>query len=99
MRPMQTRLSLATLLAVVTVATLFSACVLAARGDEPAKSKASDLTAELAKVKEKLAPTYQLAYKFAAGEQFRTKVIHLATVETKIKGVAQATNSRTVSTR
>jgi hypothetical protein len=96
---MQTRLSLATLLAVVTVATLFSACVLAARGDEPAKSKAADLTAELAKVKEKLAPTYQLAYKFAAGEQFRTKVIHLATVETKIKGVAQATNSRTVSTR
>jgi len=96
---MQTRLTLATLLAVVTVATLFSACVLAARGDEPAKPKAADLTAELAKVKDKLAPTYQLAYKFAAGEQFRTKVIHLATVETKIKGVAQATNSRTVSTR
>ena len=96
---MQTRLTLATVLAVVTVASLFSACVLAARGDEPTKPGGADLAAELAKVKDKLAPTYQLAYKFAASEQFRTKVVHLATVETKIKGVAQTTNSRTTSTR
>lgn len=58
-----------------------------------------DLTAELAKAKQKLAPSYTLAYKFAAGDEYRTKVIHLATVETKIKGVEQVTKSRTVSTR
>jgi hypothetical protein len=96
---MQTRLTLATVLAALTVVSLFSVCVLAARGDEPGKAGGGSLTAELAKATDKLAPTYRLAYKFAAGEQLRTKVVHLATVETKIKGVAQKTESRTVSTR
>jgi hypothetical protein len=95
---MKTRLSLATVLALAVVATLFSACVLAARGEE-VKAKGKDVAAELEKAKERVAPTYLLAYKFASGEQFRTKVTHLATVETKIKGVSQTTKSRTVSTR
>ena len=60
---------------------------------------ASNLTTELEKAKQKLAPAYTLAYKFAAGDEYRTKVTHLATVETKIKGVEQITKSRTVSTR
>ena len=89
---MKTRLSVATLLAALVVMTLFSACVLAARGED-------DLAAQLEKAKQRLAPAYTLAYKFAAGESFRTKVVHLATVETKIKGVEQTTKSRTISTR
>jgi len=104
MRPMKTRLNLATILAFAIILTLFSACLLAARGDDkaaekPRPSKGQDALAALEKAKEQLAPKYLLAYKFTKGEQFRTKVIHLATVETKIKGVAQPTRSRTVSTR
>ncbi len=43
--------------------------------------------------------SYQLAYKFTAGEEFRTQVVQLATVETKIKGVSQTARSRSVSTK
>lgn len=98
---MKTRQRYTTVFAFAIVICLFSACVLAARGDDrPASGKkAKDIAAELAKAKERVAPTYSLAYKFSPGEQFRTKVIHMATVETKIKGVAQKTQSRTVSTR
>src|SRR6187551_3549314 len=104
---MNRRLSLITLLAWGIVATLFSACVLAARGEDlpsgkPAKetsTKETDLSAELEKAKQKVAPTYRLAYQQKAGDNVWTRVVHLATVETKIKGVAQATKSRTVSTR
>jgi len=90
---MTTSLTFAKLLAALIVMTLFSACVLAARGDD------KNLAAELEKAKQRVLPGYALAYKFAAGEKFRTKVVHLATVETKIKGVEQTTKSRTVSTR
>jgi len=96
---MKTRLKLATLLAVTIVMTLLSACVLAARGEEKPAAKPTDVVGELEKAKQRLAPTYALAYKFQAGEQIRTKVVHLATVETKIKGTSQTTKSRTVSTR
>src|SRR5262245_7715041 len=101
MRLMKTRLNYATLLAVGIVITLFSACVLAARGDEGKSEAASDkkVLTELEKAKQRLAPAHRLAYRFEAGELVRTKVVHLATVETKIKGVAQTTKSRTVSTR
>jgi hypothetical protein len=53
----------------------------------------------LDKAKEKLAPTYTLAYKFAPGDEVRTKVVHLVTVETKIKGATQTAKTRTVSTK
>jgi hypothetical protein len=96
---MKRRLSFTTLLALGIVATLFSACLLAARGEDKLPTKAKSVTAELEKAKEKLAPTYRLAYQQKAGDMLRTKVVHLATVETKIKGVAQTTKSRTVSTR
>ena len=99
---MKPRLSLATLLAWGIVATLFSACVLAARGAETPAAKGTkdtDALAELEKAKAKVAPTYRLAYQQKAGDSLRTRVVHLATVETKIKGVAQSTKSRTVSTR
>jgi hypothetical protein len=99
---MNRRLSLATLLAWGIVATLFSACVLAARGEEAVAAKGGKETsalAELEKAKAKVAPTYRLAYQQKAGDNVRTRVVHLATVETKIKGVAQSTKSRTVSTR
>jgi len=96
---MKRRLSFATLLALGIVATLFSACVLAARGEEKPAAKEKDLAGELEKAKQKLAPTYRLAYQHKAGDLMRTRVVHLATVETKIKGVAQTTKSRTVSTR
>lgn len=38
-----------------------------------------------------------LAYKFKAGEVFRTKVTHLATVDTKVNGVQQVVKTRTIS--
>lgn len=91
--------SYATLLAALIVFTIFSACVMAARGDDTAKPAQRDVSAELEKAKERLGPGYKLAYRFAAGDQFRTKVVHLAKVETKIKGVEQTTQLRTVSTR
>lgn len=96
---MKQRPSFATLFALGIVATLFSACVLAARGDEKPAAKDKSVLADLEKAKERLAPTYRLAYQHQAGDLLRTKVVHLATVETKIKGVAQTTKSRTVSTR
>jgi Family of unknown function (DUF6263) len=44
-------------------------------------------------------PTYQLAYKFRPGEEFRTKITHLATVDTKVKGVEETMKSRSVSSK
>ncbi len=99
MRKMKTRLHFATLLAVCVVLTLFSACVLAARGDDGASTTGTNVLVDLEKTKDRLAPGYRLAYRFTAGEVLLTKVVHLAKVETKIKGVAQTTSSRTVSTR
>jgi hypothetical protein len=96
---MKTRLDFATVLAVGIVVTLLSACVLAARGDDVASGKGKDVLVDLEKAKSRLAPEHRLAYRFKPGEVIRTKVVHLATVETKIKGVAQTTKSRTVSTR
>src|SRR5262245_20928904 len=90
---MKVRFSFATLFAALIVLTLFSACVMAARGDE------KDVAEQLEKAKNRLGPAYPLAYKFAAGDEFRTKVVHLATVETKIKGTEQTSKSRTVSMR
>src|SRR5437773_634071 len=96
---MKKRLSLATIIAVGVVVTLFSACVLAARGDETTSEKPKQVLVDLEKAKGRLGPAHKLAYQFAAGEVYRTKVVHLATVETKVKGVAQTTRSRTISTR
>lgn len=95
---MKTRRNLTTLVALAIVLSLFSACVLLARGDEGA-SKTKDPLAELEKAKQRLAPTYKLGYRFQKDDVFRTKVVHLATVENKIKGTSQTTRTRTVSTR
>jgi len=95
---MKTRLNLATVLAVCVVLMLFSACVLAARGEDGVTSGKSVL-ADLEKTKDRLSPGYKLGYRFKSGEVVRTKVVHLAKVETKIKGVAQNNSSRTISTR
>jgi len=95
---MKTRLNLATLLAVCVVLMLFSACVFAARGDDgPTSGK--NVLVDLEKAKDRLAPAYKMGYRFTPGEVLRTKVVHLAKVETKVKGVANNTSSRTVSTR
>lgn len=92
------RQNLTTALALAIVLTLFSACVLLARGDDDS-AKTKNLLADLAKAKDRVAPTYRLAYSFKSGDVVRTKVVHLATVETKIQGTAQTTKSRSVSTR
>src|SRR5204863_5842937 len=76
-----------------------SACVLAARGDDGAGDKTKRVLVDLEKAKDRLSPGYRLAYRFTAGDVLRTKVVHLAKVETKIKGTAQTTTSRTISTR
>jgi hypothetical protein len=96
---MQTRLNLATLLAAGIVATLLSACVLMAWGDDSNAVKPKNVLVDLEKAKDRLAPGQRLAYRFTAGEIVRTRVVHLATVDTKIKGAAQTTKSRSVSTR
>jgi hypothetical protein len=100
---MKHAISLPTLLTAIVIVILFGACVVAAaRGDETqAKSDkpAKDLASELDKAKDKLAPTYTLAYKLAPGDEVRTKVVHLVTVETKIKGSTQTAKTRTVSTK
>ena len=110
---MKTRHNLTTLVALAIVLSLFFACVLLARGDDNAATAKNPAAknpiaknpttknplAELEKAKQRLAPTYQLGYRFKTGEVVRTKVVHLATVETKIKGTAQSTKSRSVSTR
>lgn len=43
--------------------------------------------------------TYDLRYKFRQGETRRTKVVHLVTVETKIKGTTETAKTRSVSTK
>jgi len=96
---MKTRLKFATVLAICVVLTLFSACVLAARGDDSVANGGKNVLVDLEKAKDRIGPGYRLAYRFSAGDVLRTKVVHLAKVETKIKGVAQTTSSRTVSTR
>jgi hypothetical protein len=98
---MKTRLDFATVLALGIVLSLFSACVLAARGDDAVKptEKTKNVLADLEKAKDSVGSSYRLGYRFKAGETVRTRVVHLATVETKIKGVAQNTKSRTISTR
>ena len=45
------------------------------------------------------AATYRLQYKFSSGEAFRLKVTHLVTVETKIQGVTETAQTRSVSTK
>jgi hypothetical protein len=106
---MKTRLDFATVLALGIVLSLFSACVLVARGyenddkqaveDKSKEEKSKNVLADLEKAKDRVAPTHRMGYRFQPGEVVRTKVVHLATVETKIKGVAQNTKSRTISTR
>ena len=43
--------------------------------------------------------TYILAYKYTPGEEVRTRVVQLATVETKIKGEKSTAKSRSISTK
>lgn len=45
------------------------------------------------------AETYVLRYRFEEGETFRTKVVHLVTVETKIQGTVETAKTRSVSTK
>lgn len=45
------------------------------------------------------AEDFELAYKFQPGEEIRTQVVHLVTVETRIKGFTQTAKTRSVSTR
>lgn len=87
-----------TLLAIAIYILMLAACYQVARSADT-ESAASDVAAELEKAKEKVAPTYLLAYKFRAGDEFRTKVVHLVTVETKIKGAEQTAKTRSVSTK
>lgn len=45
------------------------------------------------------AETFDLRYRFEEGETFRTKVVHLVTVETKIQGTVETAKTRSVSTK
>jgi hypothetical protein len=73
-------------------------CVFAtgARAEEPADG----LSSRLALAKKKIAAEgYVLAYQFDVGDVVRTKVTHLVTVDTKIKGAVQTAKTRSVSTK
>jgi hypothetical protein len=43
--------------------------------------------------------SYRLQYKFSAGEVVRTKVVHLVSIETKIRGVTETAKTRSVSAK
>ena len=58
-----------------------------------------DVSAELEAAKRRLALEYTLAYKFKAGEDVLTKVVHLVTLETTVQGVTQTASTRSVSTK
>ncbi len=49
--------------------------------------------------KPEAATTYDLAYKFKPAESFHTKVLHLVTIETTIKGATQVAKTRSLSTK
>jgi hypothetical protein len=93
------------LLAAFTLALLSVAASLAFSGrtlaDEPAPAidPPAKLSAELERAASKLATPVTLAYKFSPGDEFRTRTVHLATVETKIQGVEEVATSRVASTR
>jgi hypothetical protein len=65
----------------------------------PCSAADKDLSSELEAAKRKLAPEYTLAYKFKAGEDLTTKVVHLVTLETTVQGVTQKASTRSVSTK
>ena len=62
-------------------------------------SKAADAPQAKDTANTKSETTHRLQYKFSAGEEFRLKVIHLATVETKVQGVTETVQTRSVSTK
>jgi len=84
-----------------TLSVAILAVILGARtawaGESPSRD---DTTARLDAVKKKLAGRkYDLRYKVSAGETIRYKVLHLATIETRIRGVTQTAKSRSASTK
>jgi hypothetical protein len=81
--------------AAVAAGLSFSA-ILWAADDPAAEKRASQLDAAKQRV---AAQEHTLRYRFAAGETVRTKVTHLATVETKIQGTTQVARSRSISTK
>lgn len=64
--------------------------------DETASAPPAILPAEDVSTKE---PTYTLAYKLTAGDEIRTKVLHLVTVDTEIKKVSQTAKTRSISSK
>ena len=84
----------------VALVMLFPLSLGAARGAESSEEGASKVAAELEKAKKRVTETtYQLRYKFAKGEEIRSRVVHLGTTETKIQGNTQTSKSRSVSTK
>jgi hypothetical protein len=78
----------------VLVPALFSAGIISAEDSD------TDRLSELEAAKQKAAAsTYRLAYRFSPGETFRLKVVHLVTVDTKIRGVSETAQTRSVSTK
>ncbi len=63
-----------------------------AMADEPARESATG-------VAHRDATTYQLQYKFRRGEEIRTKVAQVATIETTIGGSTQTTEMKSYSTK
>jgi hypothetical protein len=65
-----------------------------------AETDSAQRTADFEASKKKLADqTYRLRYRFAPGESYRTKVVHLVTVETKIQGATETAKTRSVSVK
>ena len=58
------------------------------------------LTEQLEAAKNRVTgPSFDIRYKFKVGEVVRTRVEHLVTVETKIQGVSETAQTRSVSTK
>ena len=62
--------------------------------------KETSVADKVAKATNKLtAKSYDLKYRFKKGEEIRYDVVHLVTMETRIKGITKVAKSRSVSTK
>lgn len=84
----------ALLFAMAFVLGTLCATSVARSDDEAAAAKRLEKAKQFA-----LEEVFDLRYKFQAGETFRTKVVHLVTVETKIQGTSETAKTRSSSTK
>jgi hypothetical protein len=79
--------------------SLLLTAVLALAASSIAIGDEKDVASQLEAAKRKVSPEFTLAYKFKAGDDVVTKVVHLVTLETTVQGVSQTASTRSVSAK